>query len=365
MIHYGSLTTFVVLTGTVLGLLFPPPHAAVSDDFSQRIVEVYGKNIFTVYACYKLSGGKASESAAYRQNVGKAFSFDGKGHLITLNSVVKKAEKIFVISPTGERMNARVLGCVDAGEINVLKIESAQALSAPNLPLDKKLSPGTEVVLLSIARGKPIVLNTGKISARKPPDDTFIIDVMSQPDTCGTPVFGKAEDILDFIFSRKEKRTAGTPVFDKAGDLLGFIAYRLEICTVVANPSTKNEATDDINSYLIIPLEYAWIIANSIVNLNESRCGWLGIYAGLFNSIDSEETGIVVRKIMQNSPAEACGLRENDRVVALNETPVARPVELIELMSATKPGDVVTIKILRGGRSITSKATLSSYPTSD
>ena len=169
MIYNGFLTTFVVLTGIVLGLMFPLPHAVVADDFSQRIIEVYGSNLFTVYAYNKVSGG-TSGSDKLCQNVGTAFTFDAKGHLITFNSVLRKAETIQVVSPAGEKMNARVLGCVDSGEVNVLRIESTQALSAPNLPFDKKLNSGTEVVLLSIARGKPIVLNSGRISIRKPQD---------------------------------------------------------------------------------------------------------------------------------------------------------------------------------------------------
>ena len=314
------------------------------DAVAQKILKKYGHNVFVVNAYTKHSNTKSEESEVshYKcQNVGTAFSFDNDGHLITLNSVIKDAENVKVISHTGEKINARVLGCDNEGSINVLEIDRSHVLSIPKTSLSDDMNPGKAVFLLGIVKGEGLATNTGVISNIKPRDGTFIVDVHGNPGT------------------------SGTPVFDKDGRLLGFIAFQIENSEDEKKLKSSNAGEYSRSCYyVVLPIECAFAIARSIINRDGGKCGWLGIYSN-FNANSSDKKGVIIQRVIKDSPAEKCGLRKKDYVIVFNSVPISTPLQLIEAITCTKAGDTVLIKVRRGDKNLSLSVNLSSYPESN
>ena len=323
------------------------PLTASADSFdavAQKILKKYGHNVFIVNAFTKYSHTKSEKGEVSHhkcQNIGTAFSFDNEGHLITLNSVIKDAENIKVISHTGEKINARVLGCDNVGSINVLEIDRSHALSIPKISATDDMNPGKAVFLLGIVKGEGLTANTGVISNIKPRNGTFIIDVHGNPGT------------------------SGTPVFDKDGRLLGFVAYQIE-----NSEDEKKSISSDTSEYsrscyyVVLPVEYSTAIACSIINRDGGKCGWLGIYSN-FNANSSDKNGVIIQKVIKDSPAEKCGLKTKDCVIEFNSVPISTLLQLIEAITRTRVGDTVPVKVRRGNEKLSFTVNLSSYPESN
>lgn len=73
----------------------------------------------------------------------------------------------------------------------------------------------------------------------------------------------------------------------------------------------------------------------------------------------SEERGAIVMKVVEGSPAEKSGLKENDVIVSFNGRRVDSVRELQRLLSETPADRNVSIEVIRGGNHQTIAATLS------
>jgi serine protease Do len=77
------------------------------------------------------------------------------------------------------------------------------------------------------------------------------------------------------------------------------------------------------------------------------------------------DKGVLVVEVAPDSPAAKAGLKPGDVIVALNSDPVANPRALLAQLDERKPGDQVTIGVLRHGKSVSLTATLDQAPIGD
>lgn len=299
-----------------------------------KFIEKFGPDIYTVNAYIKKENEpsknftKSDETKHWNKNVGTAFAFDNKGHFLTLGYLINKSSCVKLISNEGKQHIAKVIGYDKTKKLAVLEIDSETTdKQLQKIASCSDIKPGCEVFLLGIVKGKSLSLNSGVISDKKPSDGTFIVESSGNPSISGTIVIDKNENII------------------------GIIAYQVD---------NTNSQFNKL-SYIVFPMEYSLVIAHSIVNENESRYGWLGIASSMNYSDVSGKKGIVIQKIFQNSPAEKCGLKENDCLIEFNNIAILSPINLIQAISLTKSGDIVPIKYRRGEKTFSSSVTLSSF----
>lgn len=89
--------------------------------------------------------------------------------------------------------------------------------------------------------------------------------------------------------------------------------------------------------------------------------GYLGYFAG---RPDDGVTGLRVNVVGPGTPADLAGVQLGDVIVEVDGDPVELPVDLEVALAESKPGDEVTIKLLRGEAAdpLTLTATLSEHP---
>jgi len=80
---------------------------------------------------------------------------------------------------------------------------------------------------------------------------------------------------------------------------------------------------------------------------------WLGV---LLQTVDDDmadafdlpvEKGAIVNEVLDDSPAEEAGLREDDIVIELNGQKITDSGDLVDLIHDSKPGDEVTLVVVR------------------
>jgi S1-C subfamily serine protease len=104
--------------------------------------------------------------------------------------------------------------------------------------------------------------------------------------------------------------------------------------------------------------EFIWV---------QKSASWLGVDVALprrgGHPVGGAGGGVVVSRVLRDSPAQAAGIHSRDLIVSVDGEAVAKPVELSRIVASHKGGDVVCLILERGGRQLVAHARLSAMPT--
>jgi len=318
----------VSVVALCLGTSVAWPAGGGGSASSSQTADVLKRFVFTVNAFSRVipdsSGAPGDAKTRWKKNVGTAFPVGDGGYLVTLNCVVRNAEKIVIVGSNGARYEASVVGFDKGARLTVLKLSRPASVPTPRIRPVNSVKTGASIVFLGTSSGGALELTQGSVNSIRPQDGLMVVDVSGYPGT------------------------SGTPVFDGDGQAVGLLAYRLEEKTAEGGHQAGKE------SYIVLPLEYASLQARSVINRFESRSGWLGI--------SLSASGTAVRGIIPGSPAEKCGIRAGDRVVEFNGATIANPGDLVRATGATRAGDTVRIKVMRNGEAVSVSAKLMQFP---
>jgi putative serine protease PepD len=78
----------------------------------------------------------------------------------------------------------------------------------------------------------------------------------------------------------------------------------------------------------------------------------------------SVSTGAVVMSVISGTGAATAGVKQGDIIVGINKTTIDSAQDVTSVLSALKPGQVVTLHIVRGTKHLTLKVTLGRAPSS-
>jgi S1-C subfamily serine protease len=84
--------------------------------------------------------------------------------------------------------------------------------------------------------------------------------------------------------------------------------------------------------------------------------GWLGV------SIADASSGARVREVVEDSPAETAGLKEDDVIVEFNNTAVADANDLVKAVRKAAPGETVSVVVMREKQKKTLQVKVGSSP---
>lgn len=123
-------------------------------------------------------------------------------------------------------------------------------------------------------------------------------------------------------------------------------------------PENRKELLMDVQP-VSIPLylaDFAWAVGYEDL---EDRNVHLGV------QIVESEKGVTIRKVLPQSTAEKVGIREGDIIVSFDGQSIAKPFDLIHLVSIKKPGDRASLKILRAEQTISLEVQFEANPKSN
>jgi len=102
----------------------------------------------------------------------------------------------------------------------------------------------------------------------------------------------------------------------------------------------------------------------------DSERPWLGvntqaITSDLREGLDYRGSGVLVTRVVADSPAERAGLEKGDVLVSFNSRTIDTPSELVEVVRGARIGQSVTLAVVRDGQRRSLTARLSARPESD
>jgi len=105
------------------------------------------------------------------------------------------------------------------------------------------------------------------------------------------------------------------------------------------------------------PMNFVSLPSRPPNDQTENR-GGIGVYLGTMPDYGANSDGVRLAGVADDSPAARAGLREGDVIVKFADAKIQNIEDLAAALRNRKPGDDVSITVLRGGNPMTLTATL-------
>lgn len=325
----------MVTTGTLV-TVEPTDGEEVSEATTQigKIAAAVAPSVVTLTATTTSQMGEG-------ESVGTGVIINSNGELLTNAHVVEGAKTVQVrLMNETEPVKGTVLASDPQNDLALVKI-NATGLTAAVFADSKKVRLGDPVVAIGYALnldGGPSV-TSGIVSAigRTITTDSGALDRLIQTDAAissgnsGGPLVNDKAQVVG-INTAVARGDMGT-----AANNIGFAISTEEVLRVVETLRDQ---------------------ANGV----ERKQGFLGV--GLTDRTDGGQ-GAVIANVEDGSPASKAGIEEGDVVLAINNVPITGRTGMIAVVRDAQPGDTITIKVERGGKTVTLSATLVERDTSN
>ncbi len=108
-----------------------------------------------------------------------------------------------------------------------------------------------------------------------------------------------------------------------------------------------------------IPIAFgALMLAARPALADEAGQGFLGLQFGP----DESGKGVLVMSVLPDGPADKAGVKKGDVITGLDDKAASDPKAFVDAVTAHKPGDEVTLKVLRDGKEQSIKVKLAKRP---
>jgi putative serine protease PepD len=272
---------------------------------------------------------------------GSGFVIDPRGYVATNSHVVSPAAdggSVVVTFSNGQRVRGEIVGRSPTYDLAVVKVPIGD-LQAVTFGDSDLVRVGDPVV----AVGAPLGL-TGTVT-------TGIVSAVDRPVT--TSDAGEASYISALQTDAAiNPGNSGGPLVDRRGHV---IAIASAIATIGAGQSGS------IGLGFGIPMNQARTVLQQLIGDGEAQYPVVGVlldltYRGVGARIQDESAP--GQAVTPGGPAERAGLQPGDRVVAVDGQTVATPEEFVVVIRSNRPGETVTLTVVRDGQRLTVPVTL-------
>lgn len=307
-----------------------PDFVAASATATPAVVHI--KSMYPASKQQDPFGGMfGAPGGAHPQSSGSGVVISADGYIATNNHVVRRAETVEVILEDKRSYKAKIVGTDPSTDLALLKIE------AENLPF---LSFGNSDELLVgewvLAVGNPFNLTStvtaGIVSAKGRSlnilNEDFAIESFIQTDAAVNP--GNSGGAL--INTQGSLVGINTAIASETGSFAGYSF------AVPANIVRK--VMEDLKDYGQVQ---RGIIGVSIRNIDADFAQAEGL---------KTLAGAYVNGTIEGGAARAAGIKSGDVITKVNETPIRTSSELQGTVGTYRPGETVSLEVLRGGEVI-------------
>ncbi len=265
------------------------------------------------------------------------------GYIVTNNHVIKNATDIQIKLSDKRTFKGKVVGADPQTDVAVLKIDGHNLQTAP-VGDSSTLHVGDIVMAFGNPFGFDFTVTRGAVSAlgRPAPEANMVANYI-QTDAAINP------------------GNSGGPLVNVHGQVIG-------INTWIVPGAGPGGAGASIGIGFAVPSNTVRHVMDDLVKNGKVTRGYLGILvqdlsedmAKQLNNPDS--SGALVQDVTPDGPAEKAGLKPGDVIRKVNDQAVDSAHQVTEAVTNMQPGATATLNILRDGKSISLKATLSERP---
>ncbi len=279
---------------------------------------------------------------------GSVIDVEGQKVILTNFHVVREAatssgrqSSIDVSFADKSSYKARIVGVDPDHDIAVLRIDAPpEKLRAVPIGTSSGLQVGQKVLAIGNPFGLDHTLTTGIISALERP--------LQSPS--GEQIAGVIQ--TDAAIN---PGNSGGPLLNSRGEMIGI------------NTAIFSESGGNVGIGFAVPVDIAKRVVPELIRSGRVARAYIGIgYRPLdprvsrMLALDPQQTGLLVTNVEAGSPAARAGLKgvqrtndgyaPGDVVVAVDGRPTLKTEDLSYVLNQKRPGETVTLDVLRGGR---------------
>ena len=334
-----------------------------------QIYKDVSPGVVTITSVFNGGGNSVLGGSGSSAGQGSGFVVDKDGDIVTNAHVVtsgghlngggtpQEAKQVFVEFGDRNRVPAQIVGFDADADVALIKVDP-DGLDLVPVPLSDRstFAVGEPVAAIGSPFGETQSLSIGVISATNRTVEgltNFGIDNAIQTDASINP------------------GNSGGPLLDEKGDVIG-------INEQIASSSGSNSGVG-----FAIPVTSVRYSLDQLRNGGKVEYAFLGVtseslYPQLAEHLGLDtKSGALITDVVSGSPADDAGIKGStgetsfqlqhvktggDVVIAVGGKPVFQNNDLSELVALHKPGDTVTLDIIRDGHHATVDVTLGSRP---
>jgi S1-C subfamily serine protease len=287
----------------------------------------------------------ATDPAQGSESLGSGFVIDKAGHIVTNFHVVRGATRVQVSFSSKDKLVSTVVGLDPSTDIAVLKIQmQASALTPLELGNSDAVRVGDTVYAIGNPFGYTRTLTSGIVSAVQrqiTAPNSLTIDNAIQTD------------------ASINHGNSGGPLLDAGGRVIG----------VTSQIYAENSQQGNIGIGFAVPVNTVRNIAAQIISTGKVAHAYLGVSTvsitkQLSTLYNLPSSGLLIGTIDRNGPAKRAGLvggstnvvvggesysLGGDVITAVDGAPVSAFGQLRDAIARKKPGDKLTLEIVRNG----------------
>lgn len=333
--------TYVDLAGKVVpSVVSISTTMSVKSPFPRRLPEDLFRRFFGDFANPDFNfNGSVKESHIQATALGSGFIIDSSGIILTNDHVVANATEIYIrfTEEVGEKtVAAKVIGRDPDIDIALLKVIENRKLAALTFGNSDSLRVGDLVMAVGNPFGQGHSATHGIISAKGRASPDFPLSSFLQTDAPINP------------------GNSGGPLVNLRGEVIGINT------AIQANAQGIGFA---------VPSNLVSQVLPQLRATGTVQRGYLGLMIEPLQpeiaaqvSAPKDLRAPIVVNVTPGGPADKARIRVYDVIVEVNSAAVHTPGELTTKIAGYKPGDKVTVKVMRQGKEKDVKVTLGKRP---
>ncbi len=272
-----------------------------------------------------------------RESLGTGFILDSSGYILTNNHVIENASDITVTLWDESEYKAKIKGRDSKTDIALLKIDANASLPAVPLGDSDKLEIGDWVIAIGNPYGLGHTVTAGIVSAKSRFIGASLYDDFIQTDAAINP------------------GNSGGPLLNAKGEVVGINSAIIPMAQGIG---------------FAIPINIAKGIMDDLKTKGYVERGWFGITVQKVTPELAEtlklptRQGALVTNVTKDSPADKANIKRKDLIVEFAGEKVNER-SLPRLVASVKIGSVVVVKVIRDGKPVNLKATISKLNDND
>ncbi len=261
--------------------------------------------------------------------VGSGFIIDADGLVVTNNHVIADADEIEVVFDDGTRMPAVLKGTDTKTDLALLEIKGDHPFPFVKFGNSEIARVGDWVVAIGNPFGLGGTTTKGIISAR------------------GRDIRSGALDDFIQIDAPINRGNSGGPLFNMRGEVIG-------INSAIFSPNGGS-----VGIGFAIPSTMAENVISQLRDTGSVQRGYLGVQIQSVSDEIAESLGLekaagaLVTQVIEDSPAEAAGLKAGDIILLFNGKEIKRMRNLPKIVALTETNKQVDVVVWRNDERVT------------
>ncbi len=279
------------------------------------------------------------------RGTGSGFIINKEGDIITNAHVVSGADKVTVILKDGRQIEGKVIGSDELTDVAVVQVK-ADNLPVVSLGSSSNLQPGDWAIAIGNPLGLDNTVTAGIVSAIGRNSGQIGVDKrvsFIQTDAAINP------------------GNSGGPLLNQNGEVIGVNTAIIQGAQGLG---------------FAIPIETAQRIAKQLIQSGKVSRAYLGIQMvtvdpNVKNQVNqdtefgikiSEDKGVLITRVVDNSPAAKAGAKRGDVIVKFNDKEILTADQVTQLVEDRSVGDKISMEVKRNGETVALSVEAAQFP---